>query len=222
MNISEAINTHGISIVLKSIFPNLYGIDFNKIKYNSDFDKSGFNHNDEFQDWFFAVGSMPLIYKHVDNDVINIEIDKILLRNDINIASDYSKSSSNITFWNGDGYKIEKLITNDLCLIVITSISSITKETVAFNKTQLAQITTTPNWISGLQPIYDSNSIDENERDLSKFILCPLFFQNDNEYILIPIQAEEFAKPLIDKIIGDNGGFKVFSENTHNDWQYLY
>tara|TARA_B110000503_G_scaffold143630_1_gene246482 strand:+ start:3135 stop:5447 length:2313 start_codon:yes stop_codon:yes gene_type:complete len=222
MNISEAINTHGISIVLKSIFPNLYGIDFNKIKYNSDFDKSGFNHNDEFQDWFFAVGSMPLIYKHVDNDVITVEIDKILLRNDINIASDYSKSSSNITFWNGDGYKIEKLITNDLCLIVITSISSITKETVAFNKTQLAQITTTPNWISGLQPIYDSNSIDENERDLSKFILCPLFFQNDNEYILIPIQAEEFAKPLIDKIIGDNGGFKVFSENTHNDWQYLY
>ena len=222
MDISEAINTHGISIVLKSIFPNLCGIDFNKIKYNSDFDKSGFIHNDEFQDWFFAVGSMPLIYKHVDNDVINIEIDKILLRNDINIASDYSKSSNNITFWNGDGYKIEKLITNDLCLIVITSISSITKETVAFNKTQLAQITTTPNWILGLQPIYDSNSIDENERDLSKFILCPLFFQNDNEYILIPIQAEEFAKPLIDKIIGDNGGFKVFSENTHNDWQYLY
>lgn len=222
MNISEAINTHGISIVLKSIFPNLYGLDFNKIEYNADFDKSGFNHNNESQNWFFAVGSMPLIYRHVKNDVISVEIDKILLRNDINIASDYSKPSSDITFWNGDGYKIEKLILNDLCLIVITSISSITKETVAFNKTQLAQIKTTPNWILGLQPIYDSNSIDENERDLSKFILCPLFFQGDNEYILIPIQAEEFAKPLIDKIIGDNGGFKVFSEKKHNDWQYLY
>ena len=59
MNISEAINTHGVSVVLKSIFPNLNGLDFNKVKYNSDFDKSGFTNSDEFQDWSFAVGSMP-------------------------------------------------------------------------------------------------------------------------------------------------------------------
>ena len=56
MNISEAINTHGISIVLRSIFPNLNGLDFNKVKYNSDFDKSGFTNQNEFQDWSFAVG----------------------------------------------------------------------------------------------------------------------------------------------------------------------
>ena len=50
----------------------------------------------------------------------------------------------------------------------------------------------------------------------------PLFFQSDNEYILIPVQAEEFAKPLIDKIIDDNAGMKAFSEEKHTDWQYLY
>jgi len=222
MNISEAINTHGVSVVLKSIFPNLHGFDFKNVKYNSDFDKSGFTNVSGSQDWFFAVGSMPLIYKHFEAESIDSEIDKILLRNDINVESSYNDSANNITFWDGDGYKIEKVIVNDLFLIVITSVSSITKETVAFNETQLAEVTTTPNWISGLKPIYDSNSINNNDRDFSKFILCPLFFQSDNEYILIPVQAEEFAKPLIDKIIDDNAGMKAFSEEKHTDWQYLY
>jgi tetratricopeptide (TPR) repeat protein len=221
MNISEAINTHGISIVLRSIFPNLNGLDFNKVKYNSDFDKSGFTNSNEFQDWSFAVGSMPLIYKHFKAKTISVEIDKILIRNDINIKSSYKDSSGNITYWDGEGYKIEKVIVNDLCLIVITSVSSITKESVSFNETQLASVTKPPNWILGLEPIYDSNSINENERNFSKFILCPLLFRSDNEHILIPIQAEEFAKPLIDKIIDDNGGLKGFSEKTHNDWQHL-
>ena len=221
MNISEAINTQGISIVLRSIFPNLNGLDFNKVKYNSDFDKTGFNNSDEFQDWSFAVGSMPLIYKHFNAETISVEIDKILIRNDINIKSAYDDPTGNITYWDGDGYKIEKVIVNDLCLIVITSLGSITKETVAFNETQLANLTKSPNWILGLEPIYDSNSINENKRDFSNFILCPLLFRSDNEHILIPIQAEEFAKPLIDKIIDDNGGLKGFSEKTHTDWQHL-
>jgi tetratricopeptide (TPR) repeat protein len=222
MNISEAINKHGVSVVLKSIFPNLSGFDFSKVKHNPDFDKCGFFSESDSKDWFFAVGSMPLIYSHFQAESIDSEIDKILLRNDINIESAYKDSANNITFWDGDGYKIEKVIVNDLFLIVITSVSSITKETVAFNETQLAEVTITPNWISGLKPIYDSNSINNNNRDFSKFILCPLFFQSDNEYILIPVQAEEFAKPLIDRIIDDNGGLKAFTEEKHNDWQYLY
>jgi tetratricopeptide (TPR) repeat protein len=222
MNISEAINTHGISIVLRSIFPNLNGLDFNKVKYNSDFDKSGFTNSNEFQDWSFAVGSMPLIYKHFKAKTISVEIDKILIRNDINIKSSYKDSSGNITYWDGEGYKIEKVIVNDLCLIVITSVSSITKESVSFNETQLASVTKPPNWILGVEPIYDSNSINENERNFSKFILCPLLFLSNNEHILIPIQADEFAKPLIDKIIDDNGGLNGFSEKKHTDWKYLY
>jgi tetratricopeptide (TPR) repeat protein len=222
MNISEVINTHGISIVLRSIFPNLKGLDFNTVKYNSDFDKSGYSNSDEFQDWFFAVGSKPLIYKHFNADSINVEIDKILIRNDINIKSSYDDSSGNTTFWHGEGYKIEKLVVKNLCLIVITSVSLIRKETVAYNVTQLAKVSIPPDWISGFKTIYDPNSINENQRDLSKFVLCPLFFQSDNEYILIPIQAEDFAKPLIDKIIDDNGGFNEFSEKKHTDWKYLY
>ena len=42
MNISEAISTYGISVVLKSIFPNLNGFDLSKVKHNLNFDKSGF------------------------------------------------------------------------------------------------------------------------------------------------------------------------------------
>lgn len=222
MNISEAINTHGISVVLKSLFPNLSGFDFNKVKYNPDFVKSGFFNDSDSKDWFFAVGSMPLIYRHFKAESIDSEIDKILLRNDINIESAYNDSANNITLWDGDGFKIEKVIDNNLNLVVITSVSSITKESVAFNETSLAKTTTTPNWISGLDPVYDSKSIDKNERDFSNFILCPLLFEGENDYILIPVQADEFAKPLIDKIVEDNGGFKEFVEENHDGWQSLY
>ena len=68
MNISEAINTHGISVVLRSLFPNLSGFDFNKVKYNPDFVKYGFFNDSDSKDWFFAVGSMPLIYRHFKAD----------------------------------------------------------------------------------------------------------------------------------------------------------
>ena len=222
MNISEAINTHGISVVLKSLFPHLKGIDFNSVSHNSDFDNSGFFSTIDTKDWCFSVGSMPLLYRHLKPEDISSDINKLLIRNNINLDSSYNDSSGNITLWDGDGFKIEKVTDNNLSLVIITSVNSITKATIAFNETSLAKTTTSPNWISGLAPIYDSKSIDQNERDFSKFILCPLLFEGDNDYILIPLQADEFAKPLIDKIIDDNGGSKEFNEEDHDGWQNLY
>jgi hypothetical protein len=222
MNISEAINTHGISVVLKSLFPHLKGIDFNTVSHNSDFDNSGFFSTIDSKDWCFSVGSMPLLYRHLKPEDISSDINKLLIRNNINLDSSYNDSSGNITLWDGDGFKIEKVTDNNLSLVIITSVNSITKATIAFNETSLAKTTTSPNWISGLAPIYDSKSIDQNERDFSKFILCPLLFEGDNDYILIPLQADEFAKPLIDKIIDDNGGSKEFNEEDHDGWQNLY
>ena len=222
MNISEAINTHGISVVLKSLFPHLKGIDFNSVSHNSDFDNSGFFSTIDTKDWCFSVGSMPLLYRHLKPEDISSDINKLLIRNNINLDTSYNDSSGNITLWDGDGFKIEKVTDNNLSLVIITSVNSITKATIAFNETSLAKTTTSPNWISGLAPIYDSKSIDQNERDFSKFILCPLLFEGDNDYILIPLQADEFAKPLIDKIIDDNGGSKEFNEEDHDGWQNLY
>ena len=222
MNISEAVNTHGISVVLKSLFPHLKGIDFNTVSHNSDFDNSGFFSTIDTKDWCFSVGSMPLLYRHLKPEDISSDINKLLIRNNINLDSFYNDSSGNITLWDGDGFKIEKVTDNNLSLVIITSVNSITKATIAFNETSLAKNTTSPNWISGLAPIYDAKSINQNERDFSKFILCPLLFEGDNDYILIPLQADEFAKPLIDKIIDDNGGLKEFNEEDHDGWQNLY
>ena len=222
MNISEAINTHGISVVLKSLFPHLKGIDFNTVTHISDFDKSGFSSTINAKNWSFSVGSLPLLYRHLKPEDFSTEINKLLIRNNINLDSSYNDPSGNITLWDGDGFKIEKVSDNNLNLIIITSVNSITKETIAFNETGLAKTTTSPNWISGLAPIYDSKSIDKNQRDFSKFILCPLFFEGDNDYILIPVQADEFAKPLIEKIIDDNGGLREFNEEDHDGWQNLY
>ena len=222
MNISDAINTYGISVVLKSLFPNVKGIDFNTVSHNSDFDKSGFFSTIDANDWCFSVGSMPLLYRHLKPEEITTEINKLLIINNINLNSSYNDPTGNITLWDGDGFKIEKVTDNNLNLVIITSVSSITKETIAFNETSLAKTTTSPNWISGLAPVYDSKSIDKNERDFSKFILCPLLFEGENDYILIPVQADEFVKPLIDKIIDDNGGFKEFNKENHDGWQSLY
>lgn len=222
MNISDAIDNLGISVVLKSLFPYLKGIDYKDVYHNSDFDKSGFSSSTDAKDWNFSVGSMPLLYRHIKTEDINSEINKLLIRNNINIDSAYSDPSGNITLWDGDGFKIEKVTENNISLVIITSINSITKGSIVFNETSLAKVTTSPNWISGLEPIYDSKSIDENERDFSKFILCPLLFEDDNDYILIPIQIEEFAKPLIAKIIEDNGGFNEFVQEEHDGWQDLY
>jgi tetratricopeptide (TPR) repeat protein len=222
MNISEAINTYGIYVILKSLFPNLKGIDFKTANHNSDFDKSGFSLTIDTIDWNFSLGSTPLLYRHLKPEDINIEINKLLIRNNINLDSSYNDPSGNITLWDGNGFKIEKVTNNNLNLVIIKSLSSITKETIAFNETSIAETTTSPNWISGLDPTYDSKSIDINERDFSKFILCPLLFKGNNDYILIPIQSHEFAKPLIDKIIDDNGGFKEFNEEKHEGWQNLY
>jgi tetratricopeptide (TPR) repeat protein len=222
MNISEAINTYGISVVLKSLFPHLKGIDFNTVNHNSDFDKSGFFSTIDGKDWCFSVGSMPLLFRYLKPEVISTEINKLLIINNINLDSSYNDSSGNITLWDGDGFKIEKVTDNNSSLVIITSLNSITKATIAFNETSLAKTTTSPNWISGLAPIYGSKSIDKNERDFSKFILCPLLFERDNEYILIPVQADEFAKPIIDKIIDDNGGYKEFNEENHDGWLNLY
>lgn len=222
MNIVKAINTYGFSVVLKSLFPNLKGIDYSKVNHDLNFDKSGFSSTRDSKEWFFSVGSMPLLYRHLNPEEITTEINKLLIRNNINLNSSYNDQSGNITLWDGDGFKIEKITDNNLNLLIITSVNSITKGSITFNETSLATVTTSPNWISGLAPIYDSKSIKKNERDFSKFILCPLLFEGDNDYILIPVQADEFAKPLIHKIIDDNGGLKEFNEQNQDGWQSLY
>jgi len=222
MNIVNAINTYGISVVLKSLFPNLKGIDYSKVNHDLNFDKSGFSSTRDSKEWFFSVGSMPLLYRHLNPEEITTEINKLLIRNNINLNSSYNDQSAKITLWDGDGFKIENITDNNLNLLIITSVNSITKGSIAFNETSLATATTSPNWISGLAPIYDSKSINKNERDFSKFILCPLLFEGDNDYILIPVQVDEFAKPLIHKIIDDNGGLKEFNEQNQDGWQSLY
>jgi len=224
MNISESINQLGIAVVLKSIFPNTKGIDFNQVKFNSDFDKSGFSSIKSSHDWFFSIGSMPILYKHSSTESIDNELEKLIIRNDINIKSSYKVSaSSDNTLWDGNGFKIEKVIDKDnLYLIIITSVSSITKNSIVYNESKLAKKVSPPNWISGFNYVYDSNSISNNDKNLSNFDLSPLIFKDENDYILIPINRSEYARPLIEKIIENNGGLDSFNSDQQNGWKDLY
>ena len=44
MEIIDAIKEHGISVVLKSVYPKLKGINFNEVDFDVDFTNRGFPH----------------------------------------------------------------------------------------------------------------------------------------------------------------------------------
>ena len=222
MEIIDAIKEHGISVVLKSVYPKLKGINFNEVDFDIDFTNRGFSSPEGNKDWLFAIGSMPMLYRHTPKLVIDSEIEKILTRNGINLNSGVVDPSGKVTIWKGSGFNIEKLIDDQIALVIVTGISSITKDSIIFNETKRAKQIKSPNWISGIDLIYDAHSSKSNDRDLSSYMLSPLLFNDEDEYILIRIPAEEYAEPLIDKIIDDNGGIESFKKSEHESWSYLH
>ena len=60
---------------------------------------------------------------------------------------------------------------------------------------------------------------------MSNFINVPILFQENIDYILIPVQNIELARVIIDRVIKNNGGFISFvRENLvdNKDWSYTF
>ena len=230
MEIKEAIEKNGIGVVIRSFYPELHGIDFSKVVFNEDFNKSGFSSIDKtnLENWYFSIGTMPILYKVFPKKTIENDLNKLLIRNGINLKNSYEDNNArNVKLWDGDGFKFEKVSIGDLNLIIITCIGSITKESLVYNKTDLAKKIKNPNWISEFDNIYDAESIDEKNKILSKFVLTPLLFKdrdsdNGEDFILIPVSSSEFSRPLILKIIEDNGGLDSYTQIECDGWEDLF
>ncbi len=235
MEIADAIKQYGIVSVLNSLFPKLKGVDFDNVDYNQNtLNLSGFQSllNQLSENWFFTITSFPTLCMKSSLEKIDDDVNKLLIKNNIDLKSSYSDPSFNgITFWDGDGFKVEKISSDDNHLIMITSVGSLTKKSILYQETKLAKKISPPDWISGFNHVFDSSTISKKNKNLSKFILCPILFKeekdNQGEYIAIPVNVPEYAKPLIDKIIDDNGGRDAFKEvkldsDLEKEWDYLH
>ena len=63
MEFEEIINQHGLEKAIKSLFPNLEGVDISSVRYDKESQQSNplaYMTADIDGDWYFGIGSMPL------------------------------------------------------------------------------------------------------------------------------------------------------------------
>ena len=109
MNIQELINKNGLDSLVQSIFKKLKGIEFDQVVYNHELNSKNpleYMTSDIDGDWRFAVGSMTMLVKPCSEKKIDDILNQLLLSNDIDINSGYKEGYDDITFWNGNEFKI--------------------------------------------------------------------------------------------------------------------
>jgi len=230
MNIQELIKKNGLDSVVKSIFKNLKGIEYDKVVYNHELNSKNpleYMASDVDGDWRFALGSMTMLVKPCSKKNIDKILNQLLVSNDIDINSGYKEGYDDITFWNGKGFKIEKAGINGTNVIIISNADVAPSNATEILTTKFAKDKVKPNWVLGLNEIYDGESIENDKKDFSNFINVPLLFNDEEgeDYILIKVQTFEIAKFLIDDIINKNGGKKIFNEIVEEkpeNWEYLF
>lgn len=226
MNLHESIKTLGLPKVLKSLYPTLIGVNFNEVRHHTSFDQSGFEKPEGKNHWSFAIGNLPLLYIVCDDSEFRQRLEHLLLVNGIDkLNALQPPNSDEITFWQGDNFKIEKVQSKEgeHILIVTQDVSEKPVDSTIFNSTELASKLSSVSWILGVNPIYSDSSIADNNKSLGNFNLCPIHFVDDeDEYILIPLKVYEYAKPIIEYIIRSNGGFEVFNSQQVDGWEFAH
>ena len=224
----DSIKQYGIPRTVKSIFPNLKGIDFESVEFDSKLNSSNplkYLTNDIDGDWYFGIGSMAMIFKAVSKTKKTKVLSDLLKSNGISKSSAYTlELTKDIKFWKGNGFKIEMVSIENQFVILITNENFIPAESLELKDTKLAKKITSPDWIRGIDKMYDGDSVLKKNKALTNFINVSLLFrEKDLEYILISVQTFEIAKNIIDSIIEKNGGkdsFKLIDKNK--DYQHLY
>ncbi|MBC8294201.1 MAG: hypothetical protein H8E55_00160, partial [Pelagibacterales bacterium] len=230
MEFEEIIINQGLEKALKLLFPNLGGIDQSNVIYNKELEQSNpiaYMTADIDGDWYFGIGSMPMIFKAISDKNQEAELNKLLLSNQISFDDRYNeKGHNNIDFWNGNGFKIEKTAINGVIVILITNASVVPKSSKTFNSTDLAKpIKENLEWIEGFDIVYDAETISTENKSLSNFINVPVLFKENIDYILISVQTIELAKIIIDRIMDNNGGshsFEAEDLTNNKEWTYTF
>ena len=230
MEFEEIINQHGLEKAIKSLFPNLEGVDISSVRYDKESQQSNplaYMTADIDGDWYFGIGSMPMIFKAISEKNQEAELNKLLLSNQLSIDDKYNeKGHNNIDFWDGNGFKIEKTTINDVIVMLITNASVTPKSSQAFNKTDLAKpIKESLEWVEGFDVVYDADTIAKKNKVMSNFINVPILFKENIDYILISVQTTELAKVIIDRIMDNNGGshsFEAEDLTNNKEWTYAF
>ena len=121
----DSINTHGLSRTLKSVFPNLTGINFKSVSFDSNLNATNplkYLTNDIDGDWYFGIGSMAMIFKAVSKSKRTKVLSDLLKSNGIAKSSSYtSELDKDRKFWKGNGFKVEMVSIEDQFVILITN-----------------------------------------------------------------------------------------------------
>ncbi len=209
--------------MLKIVFPDLKGIDFDAVK----FEASG-NSAEEFfcsdidGEWYYAQSQMIMLFKSFSKENYNQGISSLLASNSINYSS--LKQASEYEYWEANGFNIEHPVIGGVDVIIITNQDMLPQHATEFQKTDLVKRVKDVKWIKGIDNIYDGNSALEEFQNFSKFINVPLLFfdtKNIIHYISIYVTTENVAKFLISKIIELNGGDDIFTDHKIENWEYL-
>lgn len=214
-----------IEIMIKSNFPKLRGIDFSMVLYNENINILNPIKelvSDVNGSWNFTISSSPMIFKSFSSEKISVNLEKLLLENQIPNEDKYLENE-NIESWDGDGFKIEKTLINEIDIIMISQAKVSQKSFQTFNSTILAEeINDGLDWIEGFQKVYNASTINQ---DLSEFLNVPFLFKGEMEHILIPINNIELGTVLIEYLILHNGGrisYQLEDLIENEAWQMLY
>ena len=227
----ELIEKFGLPRTLKSIFPNLSGIDFENVKFDqvlNQTDPLNYLSRNIDDNWYFGIGNMAMVFKTFKTKTNRTKtLNKLLKDNDLKKTDGYkNKANPDVMFWGGNGFKIEVVNIENVNVILITNEETFTKESVGLKTTELAQKVQCPKWIRGINDIYDGNSPSPENKNYSNFTNTPLLFEDDgNEYIIIKVSSFGIGKKIIDDLISKNGGksnFNKINNNETKEWEYFH
>ena len=227
----ELIEKFGLPRTLKSIFPNLSGIDFENVKFDqvlNQTDPLNYLSRNVDDNWYFGIGNMAMFFKTFKTKTNRTKtLNKLLKDNDLKKTDGYkNKANPDIMFWGGNGFKIEVVNIENANVFLITNEETFTKESVGLKTTELAEKVQCPKWIRGINDIYDGNSPSPENKNYSKFTNTPLLYDdNGNEYIIIKVSSFGIGKKIIDELISKNGGKSNFSKINNKEtkeWEYFH
>ena len=222
------IDQFGVEITLRSIFPNLKGIVFKDVAYDKILNETKpleYLTQNIDDNWYFGQGNMAMIFRSVKLSEKTKILKKLIEANNLK-ASEVFKTSSNINFWKGNGFKIEDAEIKGQSVLIITNEEAFSKENLLLRDTKLATVIESPKWVRGIDKIFDGSSTTAENKNLSKFNNTPLLFnENDDQYIIIPVSTYGIGKRIIDRIISDNGGknnFDLIDNYIADEWEYFH
>lgn len=220
---------NGISNIEFLYFRNLKGISYHDIKLPKA--PSG-NPNDFFSqdpdgDWYFTVMNFLMLFKAFSKDTFNIELDKLLTANNLEIENKVSEN--NRDYWIGENFNIEipkmwELEMQNINIIIITNEKYTDSSALEIRETTLTNKTHSFKWIDGIK-IFDYEDFSKNINSQLDLVNVPLYFkikdQNEGS-IIITVPTEVIGKSIIDKVINFNGGIESFRKTEEDNWSYLY